>query len=235
MTRTLVTPGTDADLIGLELADLGAGESLERRCEQETVVVVLSGVVEASADGTSLGRAGGRTSVFDGPGHAVYAPPGTQVRLTAQGQAELAIATAPLDGRPPAPARIIAPADQRMAEVGKGNWSRSVRTILGPEHAAGRILIGETINPPGNWSSYPPHKHDVQDPPHETRLEEVYFFRVDPPGGFGVQSATTPTPRRRSPCATTTWRSSGAAITRWWRPPATRCTTCGSWPVMAAR
>src|SRR5450759_3235874 len=101
MTRTLVTPGTDADLIGLELADLGGGESLERRCEQETVVVVLSGVVEASADGTSLGHAGGRTSVFDGPGHAVYAPPGTQLRLTAQGEAELAIATAPLDGRPP--------------------------------------------------------------------------------------------------------------------------------------
>lgn len=68
MMRTLVTPGTDADLIGLELVDLGAGESLERRCEQETVVVVLSGVVEANADGTSLGRAGGRTSVFDGPG-----------------------------------------------------------------------------------------------------------------------------------------------------------------------
>jgi 5-deoxy-glucuronate isomerase len=187
MTRTLVTPGTDADLIGLELADLGAGESLERRCEQETVVVVLSGVVEANADGTSLGRAGGRTSVFDGPGHAVYAPPGTQLRLTAQGETELAIATAPLDGRPPALARIIAPADQRIAEAGRGNWSRSVRTILGPEHAAGRILIGETVNPPGNWSSYPPHKHDVQDPPHEVRLEEVYLFRVDPPGGFGVQ------------------------------------------------
>jgi 5-deoxy-glucuronate isomerase len=62
-----------------------------------------------------------------------------------------------------------------------------VRTILGPGDSAGRILLGETINPPGNWSSYPPHKHDTHEPPHEVRLEEVYLFKIDPPGGFGVQ------------------------------------------------
>jgi len=62
-----------------------------------------------------------------------------------------------------------------------------VRTILGPEHEAGRLLVGETINPPGNWSSYPPHKHDEHRPPLEVQLEEVYLFKVDPPGGFGVQ------------------------------------------------
>ena len=187
MTRTVVAPGKDAELIGLDLAELAPGETLETRRDAEIVAVVLSGIVDVTVDGVALGHAGGRASVFEGPGHAVYAPPGTRLRLTAEGPVELAIASAPLDGRTPAPARIIAPADQRIAEVGKGNWSRSVRTILGPEHAAGRILLGETINPPGNWSSYPPHKHDVQDPPHEVRLEEVYLFRVDPPGGFGVQ------------------------------------------------
>ena len=102
---------------------------------------------------------------------------------------ELAIATAPLldAALPPAQPRVIAPGDQRIAEVGRGNWARSVRTILGPEHAAGRLLLGETVNPPGNWSSYPPHKHDEQAPPDEVRLEEVYLFKVDPPQGFGVQ------------------------------------------------
>jgi 5-deoxy-glucuronate isomerase len=59
--------------------------------------------------------------------------------------------------------------------------------MLGPEHAAGRLLLGETINPPGAWSSYPPHKHDHEAPPEEVRLEEVYLFKVDPAGGFGVQ------------------------------------------------
>jgi 5-deoxy-glucuronate isomerase len=108
------------------------------------------------------------------------------LRIVARTSAQLALATAPAGG-PAVPARLIRPEDQRLADVGNGNWARTVRTILGPEHAAGRLLLGETINPPGNWSSYPPHKHDRQAPPEEVRLEEVYLFKVNPAGGFGVQ------------------------------------------------
>jgi 5-deoxy-glucuronate isomerase len=187
MTRTVVTPEREGDLIGLALSDLDTGQSFESPGDLETVVVVLGGVVDVEANGESLGSAGGRSSVFEGPGHAVYAPPGTALRLKATTPAQLAIATAPAGQGAPLKARIIGPGDQPLAEVGKGNWSRSVRTILGPEHAAGRLLLGETINPPGNWSSYPPHKHDREAPPEEVRLEEVYFFKVDPPEGFGVQ------------------------------------------------
>jgi 5-deoxy-glucuronate isomerase len=187
LIRTVVAAGTDTELIGLQLVELDGGGVLERTCEAETVVVVLRGVVDAQLNGASLGRAGGRESVFESAGYAIYAPPGTQLRVTTQAGAELAIADAPLlDGRP-ASARVITPADQRITEVGEGNWARSVRTILGPEHAAGRLLVGETVNPPGNWSSYPPHKHDEQAPPDEVRLEEVYLFKVEPPEGFGVQ------------------------------------------------
>jgi Uncharacterized enzyme involved in inositol metabolism len=187
MNRTLVAPSQPGDLIGLDTAELDAGETFSADDARETVVVILSGVVDAVANNATLGRAGGRSSVFEGPGDAVYAPPGSSLRLTAHGHAELAIATAPLDGREAAAPRIIRPADQRIADVGSGNWKRSVRTMLGPEHPAGRLLLGETINPPGNWSSYPPHKHDVERPPEEVRLEEVYLFKVDPPSGFGVQ------------------------------------------------
>ena len=187
MTRTVVTPERPGDLIGLVLSDLDAGQSFESTGDLETVVVLLGGVVDVEANGESLGSAGGRSSVFEGPGHAVYAPPGTVLRLKATTPAQLAIATAPAGQGAPLKARIIGPGDQRLADVGKGNWSRTVRTILGPEHAAGRLLLGETINPPGNWSSYPPHKHDEHRPPYEAQLEEVYFFKVDPPEGFGVQ------------------------------------------------
>jgi 5-deoxy-glucuronate isomerase len=187
MTRTVIAPEREGDLIGLALADLEDGKLLELPGELETVVVVLGGVVDVEAAGESLGSAGGRSSVFEGPGYAIYSPPGVAIRLKARGPAQLAIATAPGGEGAPAKARIIGPADQRLAETGKGNWSRTVRTILGPEHAAGRLLLGETINPPGNWSSYPPHKHDREAPPEEVRLEEVYLFKVDPPEGFGVQ------------------------------------------------
>ena len=185
--RTLITPEHEDDLIGLAVADLDAGESFEDGGKLETAIVVLGGVIEVEANGEPLGPAGGRSSVFEGPGYAIYAPPGTALRLRARGPAEIVIATAPPGAGAPAKARIIQPADQRIAEVGRDNWIRTIRTILGPEHAAGRLLVGETINPPGGWSSYPPHKHDREAPPHEVRLKEVYFFKVDPPGGFGIQ------------------------------------------------
>jgi 5-deoxy-glucuronate isomerase len=190
--RTLVTPGTDTDLVKLEVAEIEAGQSLRFSADGEALVVILHGVVDVEVDGQSLGAAGGRASVFDGGGDSVYLPPGASLMLTAADDwsaqsVAIMIASAPLADEPAVPARIISPADHRVAEVGEGNWARQVRTILGPEHAAGRLIVGETVNPPGNWSSYPPHKHDEHNPPHEVQLEEVYFFKVDPPGGFGVQ------------------------------------------------
>jgi 5-deoxy-glucuronate isomerase len=185
--RTLVAAGRETTYIDLSLADLAEGEVLELGAGPERAAVILSGRVDASAGETALGIAGGRSSVFEAPGDTVYAPAGTGIRLQAvEGPAQVAVtaADASPDGLSP---RIIRPEDQRIAEVGKGNWSRTVRTILGPEHQASRLLVGETINPPGNWSSYPPHRHDRHDPPREVNLEEVYLFRVDPPGGFGIQ------------------------------------------------
>jgi 5-deoxy-glucuronate isomerase len=187
--RTLITRGKDTDLIKLETADLEPVESLQFVADGEALVVILSGVLDVEVEGVPLGRAGGRASVFDGGGDAVYVPPGASVKLTEADAvgAAIAVASAPLAELPAASARIITPADHRVAEVGAGNWARQVRTILGPEHAAGRLIVGETVNPPGNWSSYPPHKHDEDNLPHEVQLEEVYYFKFDPPGGFGVQ------------------------------------------------
>jgi 5-deoxy-glucuronate isomerase len=186
--RTVITPGTDTDLIRLDLDDIAAGELVAWTAADESLIVILAGVVDAEVEGVVLGRVGGRASVFDGAPDAVYLPPGASVQLTAVGgDAAVAIASAPLADEPAATARIIRPADQRSAAIGNGNWARQVRTILGPEHQAGRLLVGETISPSGNWSSYPPHKHDTHAPPDEVQLEEVYYFKVDPPGGFGVQ------------------------------------------------
>jgi 5-deoxy-glucuronate isomerase len=186
--RSLIAAGRETAHIDLSLADLAADETLELAADPERAAVILSGRVDATAGDTALGIAGGRASVFEAPGHTVYAPAGTPLTLRAvDGPAQVAVAAAPAPGADAPPARIIGPDDQRIAEVGEGNWARTVRTILGPEHPAGRLLLGETINPPGNWSSYPPHRHDRHDPPREVNLEEVYLFRVDPPGGFGVQ------------------------------------------------
>jgi 5-deoxy-glucuronate isomerase len=155
--RTLVSAGRETAHIDLSLADLADGEVLELQAGPERAAVILSGRVDATAGETALGVAGGRLSVFEAPGDAVYAPAGLPLRLEAVGgPAQIAVTAAPAAANGASP-RIIRPDDQRIAEVGKGNWS------------------------------YPPHRHDRHDPPREVDLEEVYLFRVDPPGGFGVQ------------------------------------------------
>jgi 5-deoxy-glucuronate isomerase len=186
MIQQLVKRGRDAAELDLASGELAAGETLALDEGDEVVAVVLSGEVEVPG----LGPAGGRSDPFGEPGHAVYAPPGERLALTAgaAGASVAVVSAAPNGDSPPAaPARIIGPDDQRIATVGTGNWERTVRTMIGPEDPASRLLVGETLNPPGNWSSYPPHKHDEHRPPDEVRLEEIYYFKVAPEGGFGVQ------------------------------------------------
>lgn len=188
MIETLAATGKDTEVIELGYGPLAPGEEHALDGRDEAVAVVLSGTVEAWAGDESLGVAGGRSDPFVEPGHAIYAPAGAALRLVAgDGGAVVAVTSAAAGDDPAGEARIIGPGDQRIANVGEGTWERTVRTILGPEHAASRLLVGETLNPEGCWSSYPPHKHDTHDPPDEVKLEEVYLFRLKPENGFGVQ------------------------------------------------
>jgi 5-deoxy-glucuronate isomerase len=183
-----VTRGSETEAIDLGYGELAPGGTVELDGSDEAVAVVLQGEVTARAGQEPLGVAGGRTDPFAELGHAVYSPPGAPLRLVAgQEGAVVAVTSAAPGADAPGPARIIGPAEQSVATVGDGNWQRTVRTMLGPDDPASRLLVGETLNPSGNWSSYPPHKHDRQIPPEEVRLEEVYLFRVSPSGGFGVQ------------------------------------------------
>jgi 5-deoxy-glucuronate isomerase len=186
-TTVLAAPGDGTRLIGLRLVRLAAGDVWAGRDAGEQLAVVLGGTVEASVDSAAFGPVGGREDVFDGLCEAVYVPPEAEFALSAGAPATVAIASAPLEGGSSGAARMIRAADQGVAIAGAGNWQRTIRTILGPGADAGRLIVGETVNPPGNWSSYPPHKHDRQAPPEEVALEEVYFYRLRPEGGFAVQ------------------------------------------------
>jgi 5-deoxy-glucuronate isomerase len=185
--ESLVTRGSQGiELLELSLVRLAAGEK-EELADGELCAVVLSGTVDAAVGGAALGRAARDGDVFESLGDAIYVPPHEKLQIVASADAVLAVATAPAGNGSPGQARIIRPADQHVRTAGAGNWARTIRTILGPEDDAARLLLGETINPPGNWSSYPPHKHDRQAPPREVALEEVYLYRFEPSGGFGVQ------------------------------------------------
>jgi 5-deoxy-glucuronate isomerase len=154
---------------------------IERREEaRETCVVLLSG--RCSLMG--LGEAA-RESVFDGPPTALYVPPRTT--WWAEGEAELGICTAPAEGRLE-PRLLDAP---ELSTRGAGTEERFVANILMESEAAESLLVTEVVTPAGHWSSYPPHKHDTDDPPSETLLEETYYHRLRGGSGFAFQRVYT--------------------------------------------
>jgi 5-deoxy-glucuronate isomerase len=187
MLETLAARGRDTELIDLRLVRLAAGERDLLLDDGEMCAVVLAGAVDVEIGGTPVGTAVREGGVFDSPPVAAYVPPNQELELLAVADAVVAVAAAPLDRTPAGDARLIHPDDRQVRTAGEGNWSRTIRTLLGPDDDAGRLVVGETVNPPGNWSSYPPHKHDRHAPPDEVALEEVYLYRFEPAGGFGVQ------------------------------------------------
>ncbi|MGD9518844.1 MAG: 5-deoxy-glucuronate isomerase, partial [Armatimonadota bacterium] len=191
LTRGLNAVRT-ADAAGDELIDLfiwrgEAGGQVEIETEgKEFGVIIMSGLVDVQCGQQSFRELGGRASVFAGPATGVWAPPGVTLRIAASSLCEVALCAAPsrAEGGP----QLVTPSQVVHKTVGNWNWTRDVYTIIGDNVAhARRLVIGETINLPGNWSSYPPHKHTVDDYPFEVRMEEVYHYRVNPDQGFGVQ------------------------------------------------
>ena len=83
--------------------------------------------------------------------------------------------------------------DEILVEIrGTGQTERRIHHLLPPAAEAGRLIVFEVFTPGGSWSSYPPHKHDTEDPPREARLEELYFYRFAKPQGFAFQRVYTP-------------------------------------------
>src|SRR5260370_39988043 len=83
--------------------------------------------------------------------------------------------------------QLVTPGEVEVEIRGGANATRQINKIFRPEFAAHRLLIVEVYTPAGNWSSYPPHKHDVHNLPVEADLDEIYYYRVDRPGGYAHQ------------------------------------------------
>lgn len=180
--------------VEFELVKLQPGEHIaDRKDDLETCVVVMSGIVQLSSDKITDSTIGERMSPFERvKPWAFYAPAGTEYRIEADTDCELAICMAPQDSASdPLPPRIITPEDIQAEHRGKGNNRRLVHNILPETEPASRLLVVEVYTDEGNTSSYPSHKHDSEDYPNETYLEEIYYHRVDPDQGFVFQRVYT--------------------------------------------
>jgi 5-deoxy-glucuronate isomerase len=170
---------------------LAPGETVTlTEAAKELCAIVLTGIVSAEAGGQTWNGIGGRTSVFDDAApHAIYLPPGAKLTVTAKTETELALGGAPASGEHPV--RLIEPASMRRLSRGKGTNTRHVCEILPEDQPAESLLIFEVKTPSSHSSSYPPHKHDVDNLPTESLLEETYYHRINPPQGFIFQRVYT--------------------------------------------
>jgi 5-deoxy-glucuronate isomerase len=176
--------------ISFSVRTLAPGETLTLPAnDRERALVPLSGVTEATGAGGSW-RFGGRHSVFEGLGHCLYLPRDTEVTLTAETALELAVAEAPATERHEPV--LVTPEDVGIELRGGGNASRQVGSLMLPDFPADRLHVIEVWTPGGNWSSYPPHKHE-HDREGEAELEETYYYRLrDPENGWAVQRVYSP-------------------------------------------
>ncbi len=149
---------------------------------------------EADEDAGRAWELGGRDDVFAGLGWCLYLPRETTVTLTALTDVEVAVAAAPATTRH-APV-LVTPDDAEIELRGGGNASRQVNSLMLPDFPADRLHVIEVWTPGGNWSSFPPHKHEheqVTDAGAEAELEETYYYRLrDPENGWAVQRVYSP-------------------------------------------
>lgn len=173
--------------VGFEAYRLQPGQNLECATgARELCAVLLSGRAAISGGGCTWPEVGRRESVFDGPPHAVHLPPGTTLRVDPLSPLELALCWA--GARRGVQPALISPEDCPVEVRGSGVTEREIRNILMENRPAEALLVTEVVTPAGHWSSYPPHKHDTDDPPRETRLEETYYHRTRRPEGFALQT-----------------------------------------------
>jgi len=177
--------------VGFEVYELARGESAAAATgEREVCLVLVSGKAKIKAAGQDFGVLGERMTPFEGKPHSVYVPGGSEWRVEATTEVTLAVCSAPSTGGK-LPARRIAPEEMGQETRGKGTNVRYVTNILPETAAADSLLVVEVITPGGHTSSYPPHKHDQDNLPAESSLEETYYHRVNPPQGFAFQRVYT--------------------------------------------
>jgi len=178
------------EYLAFETRTLAAGEEMRGDTQdRELALVVLGGRCSVESPAGSWTRLGERAHVFDGLPYTLYLPIHTPFHLAADTVCDLAFCYCRAEES--FPARLVTPDDVRIEIRGGGNATRQIHHMLTPEFPAHRLLIVEVYTPAGNWSSYPPHKHDVHNPPGEVDLEEIYYYRIDRPEGYAIQRVYT--------------------------------------------
>jgi 5-deoxy-glucuronate isomerase len=162
------------------------GQAMELRTEGEEMALVLLGGNCLANWGAGEQSIGARANVFDGFPYALYLPNDHRVTLKAESVCEIAECRVPSKARHEP--RLVTPKDVASGLRGGENTSRQIVEVIPSSFPADKLVVFEVYTPGGNWSSYPPHKHDVDQPPGEVDLDEIYYYRIKDARGFALQN-----------------------------------------------
>jgi 5-deoxy-glucuronate isomerase len=171
---------------------LTVGKSLQGSSDRlETALIVLGGRCTIIVGSNRYESIGDRRDVWEKrPPYVLLLPPGLSYEVVAETELHLAVAAAPAEAEKSVP-RLIRPDEIVVEERGEGQTYRYIQHLLPPSTPAARLILVEVYTPGGNWSSFPPHKHDTEVPPEESYLEEIYYYQVKPATGFAIQRVYT--------------------------------------------
>ncbi len=171
--------------VEVDMLRLKDGESkIYSEKDKEYGILILGGKCSVVGSGFNYENIGERETVFDGNATCVYVPRNTDFTITAVGEVQLAVSKCPSENdHKPA---LITPSDVITKDLGKPGWQRHAMFVLDERVEADQIYIGECWIEGGQWSSYPPHKHDDANMPTEAATEEIYYYEFDKPQGFGI-------------------------------------------------
>jgi len=164
---------------------IASGDYYQPHSEKEEIGIVLLGGTCSADWGSGTQDIGKRANVFDGLPFALYLPAGCSAKLIATSNCEIAECRVPstTSFQP----KLITPNDVLSSMRGGANATRRIVDIMPPDFPADRLIAVEVYTPSGNWSSYPPHKHEVHNPPSEVDLDEIYYYRFHQPNAFALQ------------------------------------------------
>jgi len=184
-------PGSMFNYIsGFSVLSLGKGKEVRLKDDDNEIGLnIFSGSCDILTGGKSYRNLGARPDVFQGLPTGVYIPKGTEVIIKGSG-VEMGVCRSKCEKE--TTFAVISPSEVKVAQVGKGNWAREVHTVIGMDSPSVNLILGETLNPPGNWSGTPSHKHEKDNLPQESLHEELYYFKTERPGGFGIERLYSP-------------------------------------------
>ncbi|MGQ4665365.1 5-deoxy-glucuronate isomerase [Metabacillus halosaccharovorans] len=192
LVHDVTSENSTLEYVGFKMIDMASGAKYtETLRKQECCIVAVTGQIDVTDQEVTFERIGTRESVFEKkPTDSVYVSNDQTFVIEAVNQARVALCYSPSNKQ--LPTKLISASDNGVEHRGTGNNKRMVHNILpDSDPSANSLLVVEVFTESGNWSSYPPHKHDQDNLPEESFLEETYYHEMDPPQGFVFQRVYT--------------------------------------------